>query len=461
MESKNVKIIDEHGIDRDANIICKFIVDNIDYVLYSIERDNENDNLFVSKLAKNNDGTSNMVNIEDNFEKSKINDIVKQLITYAINSEASVVNGSVTLSDGKRIDISNVIFNKEQKINVPKTYVTTVKKSVTRVSEKFYKVENKPVTDLEKTVVFETLPETEINNNQTTNVESALEMAMPELNLDQVVETKPEEAIENNLQSSENIPSDLGITLDVQEKEPEIVSSPVPQVEEVKEQINPSEVSTTQQFESEIKQVEPEVVIPKIITPVTNETKNPEAAPLEEVKPLVVEDAPAQVKETEVQTNEEIKSEELKDAMNIAATQQVQEVRNAAPLFENQVLPAQVKSEIPVPSVDTATPSISPEPKLFFDGTNESNLNKALDEVSEQKVVSAPQDGVQSLREFGTDESQLVSNNEIHVEQNVKTLTRSKGFANNKFFMIIAIVFFLAACVFLGYEAFQYFQLTA
>ena len=27
MESKNVKIIDEHNIDRDANVICSFKVD--------------------------------------------------------------------------------------------------------------------------------------------------------------------------------------------------------------------------------------------------------------------------------------------------------------------------------------------------------------------------------------------------------------------------------------------------
>ena len=34
------------------------------------------------------------------------------------------------------------------------------------------------------------------------------------------------------------------------------------------------------------------------------------------------------------------------------------------------------------------------------------------------------------------------------------------GFANNKFFMVIAIMFFVASCVFLGYEVFNYFQVT-
>lgn len=93
MESRKVKVIDEHGIDRDANIICKFTIDEKDYVLYSIERDNENDNLFVSKLVNNNDGTSSMVNIEDSVEKNKINEVIKEMITYSINNEEGVLNG--------------------------------------------------------------------------------------------------------------------------------------------------------------------------------------------------------------------------------------------------------------------------------------------------------------------------------------------------------------------------------
>ena len=93
MESKNVKVIDEHGIDRDAKIICKFTVDNNDYVLYSIERDGDNDNLFVSKLVNNNDGTSSMVNIDDSNEKLRINEIVKELVTHSIKSEEGAVNG--------------------------------------------------------------------------------------------------------------------------------------------------------------------------------------------------------------------------------------------------------------------------------------------------------------------------------------------------------------------------------
>lgn len=93
MESKNVRVIDEHNIDRNAKVICKFTIDGNDYVLYSIERDEENDNLFVSKLIKNNDGTSSMVNIDDNSEKQRINEVVKELVSYSVNSEEGVLNG--------------------------------------------------------------------------------------------------------------------------------------------------------------------------------------------------------------------------------------------------------------------------------------------------------------------------------------------------------------------------------
>ncbi len=92
MDNRKVKIVDEHGIDREANIICKFSIEDKDYVLYSIERDVENDNLFVSKLFNNNDGTSNIVDIEDENEKNKIGEVVKELNTYSINSEEGDVN---------------------------------------------------------------------------------------------------------------------------------------------------------------------------------------------------------------------------------------------------------------------------------------------------------------------------------------------------------------------------------
>ena len=78
MKNKNVKVIDEHGIDRKASVVFSVDVDGSDYVVYWIERDTDNDNIFVSKLIKNIDGTSNMMNIED------LNDVTADFVVKRI-----------------------------------------------------------------------------------------------------------------------------------------------------------------------------------------------------------------------------------------------------------------------------------------------------------------------------------------------------------------------------------------
>ena len=90
MENKSIKVIDEHNIDRVANVICAIDVDGSDYVVYSIERDSDNDNIFVSKLVKNINETSNVVNIDDSMEKDKISSLVKELIKYANNNNVKI-----------------------------------------------------------------------------------------------------------------------------------------------------------------------------------------------------------------------------------------------------------------------------------------------------------------------------------------------------------------------------------
>ena len=142
MNNKNIKTIDEHNIDREANVLFAFDLDGSDYVCYRISRDDEQDNLFISKVIKDIDGTFNMVNIDDTAEKSRLNSIVMALVKGAVENPADKLSGdSVSLSDGKSIKFITVNFNKEQRIEVKKTYVTTVKKEVSRVSEKYYAVE--------------------------------------------------------------------------------------------------------------------------------------------------------------------------------------------------------------------------------------------------------------------------------------------------------------------------------
>ena len=403
MESKNIKVIDEHGIDRDANIICGFIFDGTKYVLYSIERDEESDNLFVSKVRDNLDKTSSMESIE--VGKEKINEIVRELVTYSIKNEEDKTTNYISLPNGENIEITNVLFNKEQNIVVPKTYVSTVKKSVTKVSEKFYKID-KQNEDLDKTTVFETLSSDEIVS------EPEMEHEDPEsINLVEPVVT-PE----------------VSETLDINDtKESEM--EPISAEETVLEPITTVPV----------EEPKPEVVAPSFVVP--------------PVEPL---------NEIDNQPELEVPETLLEPSAPVSLQP---EINKEAEVTPEPILPVEPIAPVPgIPSepVKVET-SVTDEPKLFFDGTDENNLNKALDEVSEEKVVSAPQAGVESLREFGVDEPTVAPTTppaqEVPVPENVKKLTRSKGFANNKFFMVIAIAFFLAACVFLGYEAFQYFTL--
>ena len=146
--------------------------------------------------------------------------------------------------------------------------------------------------------------------------------------------------------------------------------------------------------------------------------------------------------------------------------------------MEPQILPSSIPSS-PIPSsepvidkVETPastfnfTPPVS-DNKIVFDGSKESNLNEALGEVSTDKILAT--DNVEPIREFGVDDvketslpNSAPSADTVSVPdvQSSNTSSTIAGFANNKFFMVIAILFFVAACVFLGYEAFRYFQLA-
>lgn len=150
MDSNNIKIVDEHNIDRIGQKICAIDVDGSNYIVYSIERDVENDNIFVSKLLNNLNNTASMINIEDSMEKEKLSLIVKELIKYAVSTEEHKLNNNFTLVlNGTNVSIISVVIDsKEQNINVSKTYITTVKKTVSKVSKDFYDIEIKQDNEL-------------------------------------------------------------------------------------------------------------------------------------------------------------------------------------------------------------------------------------------------------------------------------------------------------------------------
>jgi len=386
MNNKIVKTVDEHNIDRDANVMFAFDLEGSEYVSYRIGRDEEQDNLFISKVLKNLDGTFNMVNIDDSNEKSKLNSIVTSLVGSAVKSPADKLPGdTVSLSDGKTIKFISVGFNKEQKIEVRKTYVTTVKKEVSRVAEKYYDVvvvkeEPKVVEDIFPTVT----PVTEVVQEEVRPVE--------------VVTPTP--VVESS-----------------------VLSTPVLEVSNVQQQVVVSEtpIVNTQVVQSSVsaQPVTPVVETVPVSQPVVNVV-----LPVPEVV-APVQDVP------------------IVQQPSIVASQSV-------------IVPE------PMPSALSAE-----QQPLIFDASKETNLNAALGEVASAETI--PVENIAPVREFGveTPVQSVVSPQpavapmvQPAVASETKKLTKKAGFANSKFFMLVAIAFFLASCIFLGYEVFNYFQLT-
>ena len=77
---KKFKITDEQNIEREANLITIFENEGKEYAVYSIDRDAETVNIFVSIVTKDEFGNDILKDIEKPEEKAKIDNIVKELI---------------------------------------------------------------------------------------------------------------------------------------------------------------------------------------------------------------------------------------------------------------------------------------------------------------------------------------------------------------------------------------------
>ena len=110
---ENIKVIDDHNIDRNANVMFALDLEGSEYVVYWISRDEESNNVFVSKILKNIDGTSSMLNIDDDEKKKELAEIVKLLVSNAVSDQNDkMVGTTTTLSNGKVASFVNVLFNK-------------------------------------------------------------------------------------------------------------------------------------------------------------------------------------------------------------------------------------------------------------------------------------------------------------------------------------------------------------
>lgn len=86
MSNKTIKLVDEHNINREAKVITMIEYEGTEYVVYSIDRDEENANIFVSKLVK--EGDYLLLNeIQSADIKEKIDNVVKEMIKLPLEQE--------------------------------------------------------------------------------------------------------------------------------------------------------------------------------------------------------------------------------------------------------------------------------------------------------------------------------------------------------------------------------------
>ena len=436
MNNKVINIKTDGGLSRQAISITGFVLDGSDYNMYCIDRnDGEGrDNIHASKLVKNSDGTYAMRDIVDAGEKLNVSNVVKSLITTAYKDKDAGTYGKDTITlDGREIKLFPVSIPTEQVVSADDSYVTTVKKEVSQPTVKYFELggttDNNLFTE-EKPAVEEVAKDTGIpviNEEELPKVVPALEKApAPEAEMPTLEPTPAEE------------PSTIPV-VDLPEGlllQPEVTTpEPAPAPVEAAPVVNPEPV----------------------VAPVENVTI---PQPVEPNAPVVEPTAP-EIKPVEFNTvsNAEFIAPQPAPTENILEPLQA----NPEPLkVETPVVNPQpaVATPEPTPVVPTPEPAPVANDTLVLDGSHESNLNSVLGEMSQAIPVS----DIEAVKEFGVDEPAAnVAPAPVADTTNATdgtTSTGKAGFANSKFFMFIALAFFFASCVFLGYEVFNYFQMV-
>ena len=444
MNSKNIKVRTDGDILREAYVISGFEVDGSEYIIYCIDRDDGvNDNIFMSKLTKNTDGTYLMRNIDNTSEKINVSSIVKSLVKAAVsdNDNDNYTNDVITV-DGKSVKLFPVIINTEQSINNQNSYVASVKKSVTEVTKKYFNkesiasknddifadeakfaaepvVNNQEIPVITEPVVTPTVAPAPVEN---TVVE---EVQMPTLESTPVSEPVKTPVVD--------IPD--GLLLQPEVEVNNVLSEPSVKTE------TPNLLEPTEPVVQNVTATTPEpIVTANVITPSPEPISN-------NIKPVelnTVTDA----------TFIEPKVEPTPVANNVNSNVVSPEpVKVEAPIVNNQAMNIVSTPEV----VNTVS-----NDKLVLDGSHESNLNSALGEISQAIPVS----DIDAVKEFGVDEpvvndiSTGISAPVIENNSEPKKLEKRAGFANSKFFMFVALAFFFGSCIFLGYEVFNYFQIV-
>lgn len=82
MEEKETFIMkDENGNEKEAEIITVIEIDNKEYVIYAVNKNEESDNIFASRIIKDENGNNVIKTIDNQEEKEKVFEIIKELLS--------------------------------------------------------------------------------------------------------------------------------------------------------------------------------------------------------------------------------------------------------------------------------------------------------------------------------------------------------------------------------------------
>lgn len=80
MENNVINLRDEFGNNVEGKILNIMEIDGIEYLLYSVSANEEEDAIYVKKIVKYVNGDDTLVDITDEEEKNKVFDIVREYI---------------------------------------------------------------------------------------------------------------------------------------------------------------------------------------------------------------------------------------------------------------------------------------------------------------------------------------------------------------------------------------------
>ena len=80
MEDNTINLRDEFGNNVEGKILNIMEIDGIEYVVYAVSANEEEDAIYAKRVIKYANGESDLVDIVDENEKNKVFDIIKEYI---------------------------------------------------------------------------------------------------------------------------------------------------------------------------------------------------------------------------------------------------------------------------------------------------------------------------------------------------------------------------------------------